>query len=269
MLNLIKSDLKRIVKDKLFTIVLIIAGAFALLTPLMYVGLFKLLDGAEDLLGMVVNGKALYFDCFYPSGNAGLIIPVLIAIILCKDFSYGTVRNKIISGKTRSQIFFSMFIASALVICAIMIAYALLTLGFSLIFVEYQPTPFTVDDLWYILFSTLLEIIVYVCISALVCFICVFAKNIGLCIVLYVGVMMLFSIIGSVVEVAFMFATPNTANYKFLEFCNNINVFYPTIIGQGTSYPPSKLLYVLVPPIFGTGILLFLGNLIFNKKDLK
>ncbi len=269
MRNLIKTDLKRIVKDKLFMIALIIAGVFAIITPLMIIGLFEFIGEGDELLNLAYNAKTMYFSAFAPGGDVGLIVPVFIAIILCKDFSYGTVRNKIISGKSRSQIFFSMFISSAIIICGVMLVYALITLGFSLIFLDYQAVAFTFDDLWYLLFSTLLEMIVYICIAALTCFICVFAKNIGLCIVLYIGVVFLFTIVGSVVEVVYMLATPADSGYTFLEFIRNINMFSSTLIGAGDAYTPKNFLYIIISPIAGTGLLTFLGNLIFNKKDLK
>ena len=51
MFNLLKMDLKRLFKDKLFLVLCILAGVFALITPLLYKGLFALMEG-EDLLGM-------------------------------------------------------------------------------------------------------------------------------------------------------------------------------------------------------------------------
>ena len=96
MLNLLKTDLKRVLKDKLFIILCIIAGVFSLITPLLYKGLYVLMGG-DDFLGMF-SAKGLFFRSFVPGDNLGLIAPVLVAIALCKDFSHGTVRNKIISG---------------------------------------------------------------------------------------------------------------------------------------------------------------------------
>lgn len=250
-------------------VVCIVAGAFAIFTPLLNILLLGLLEVDEEFIGMVINAKTLFFNAFLPGGDLGLIMPILIIVILCKDFSYGTVRNKIISGKTRTQIFFSMFFTATIFICAIMLAYAVLTLGVSLIFVEYQATPFTIDDLWYLLFSVLLEMITYVCISAIVCFLVVFAKNIGLSIVLFIAVSFLFSIIGSIVQAVFIFADPSQTNYAFLEFLNNVNIFTSTLIGSDDAYTFKEFLYIIIPPIVGTGILTTLGALIFNKKDLK
>ena len=81
MLNLLKADLKRAVKDKLFFVLLIIAGVFALTTPLINRALFLLIDieGEEgiEMLGLEINAKTIFFSSFSPSNNFGLILKAL------------------------------------------------------------------------------------------------------------------------------------------------------------------------------------------------
>ena len=88
MLNLLKNDLLRILKDKLFLIACIIAGAFALVNPLLYKVLFSSLEIESGGLIGTVNAKSLFFSAFMPWDNMGLILPVLIAIVICKDYSH-------------------------------------------------------------------------------------------------------------------------------------------------------------------------------------
>ena len=125
MFNLLKTDFKRILCDKLFLVLCIIGGAFAVFTPLLYKVLFSLIE-AEEFLNMTVNAKSLFFTAFSPSDNFGLILPILLAIILCKDFSHGTVRNKLICGYSRKKVFLSMYIACATTICVLILCYALI-----------------------------------------------------------------------------------------------------------------------------------------------
>jgi ABC-type transport system involved in multi-copper enzyme maturation permease subunit len=224
---------------------------------------------AEEMLGMVVSGKSLFFEAFLPGNNFGLIIPILIAIIVCKDFSHGTIRNKIIMGKSRSSIFLSMFISSAIIMFGVILAHALLTLGISLIFFDFQADPFTASDLGYMIISVFLEMLVYVFISAIVSFLIVAMKNAGLSIVMYVAVNFIFTIIGGIVQIAAMFSDPTSSSYKILEFLQKSNVFMSTLIGSGSSYKFVEILYILIPTILGSFLVLLLGNLIFNKKDLK
>lgn len=267
MFNLLKTDLRRVLKDKLFLVLCIIAGVFALITPLLYKGLFVIMGG-DDFLGMF-SAKDLFFRSFVPGDNLGLIAPVLIAIALCKDFSQGTVRNKIISGYSRAAIFLSTFLICVILLCAVMLASGLLTLIFSLCFFEYQEQAFTWKDLGYLLLSIGFEMLVYCFVAAFTAFLCVFMKNVGLVIVGYVATAFLFTIIGAVTMIAVGF--PNTMSefaYEALCFLNNANLFSSTVIGGG-SYGWKELVYILTPSLGGTALFVWLGIVVFKKKDLK
>ena len=103
MINLIKTDTKRILKDKLFLVVCIIALCLSVFMPLLYKAMFSGMEVVEeDMFAemFMISGKSLFFDSFSAGNNMGLIAPVFIAIIICKDFSQGTIRNKIICGKS-------------------------------------------------------------------------------------------------------------------------------------------------------------------------
>ena len=274
MRDLFFTDLKRILKDKLFLVTCIIAGALALVNPLLYKVLFSALSleemGDMSAFGIGVSAKSMFFSAFLPGDNLGLIMPLLIAIIICKDFSQGTVRNKIIAGKERTQIFFSHFFAATLTMCALMLLHALLTLGISLCLFEYQAAPFAMTDLGYLLVSILFELLVYVCIAAIVCFVCVFAKNMGLCILTYLGFSMLCSLVGAGVQVAFALTNPESkVLYGVLEFFNNVNLYTSTLIGGGTSYSLKDVLYIVLPPLLGACGFASLGAMLLQKKDLK
>lgn len=269
MLNLLKTDLKRVLKDKLFLILCIIAAAFALFNPLVYKALFVLID-MEAELGMAIDAKTLCFTSFSPGNNLGLIMPIFAAIALCKDFSHGTVRNKIICGKSRTQIFFSMFLTCTVVMCTVMLLHGVLTLLISLLFFEYQAGAFTWGSLGYMLLSFGFEMLVYVFIAALLSLFIVCTKNAGLAIVLYIAINFLFVIFGSIVSAAFMFVDPSKgAAYRILEIVSDSNLFMSTVIGGGTSYTLQQVLCILLPVGVGTAVCVLLGVFFFKKKDLK
>ncbi len=271
MTKLLKTDLVRLFKDKLFLITCIIATSLALFSPLLNILIFSGLDAEESLemLGMMPTAKSFFFNSFLPGNNMGLIMPILIAIILCKDFSQGTVRNKIICGYSRSSIFLSMFISSSVVSSIIMVGQGLITLFFSLAFFDYSKEAFTFSELGYFMLSLLFEIIIYVFVSAIISFLCVAMKNAGTSVVMYVAINFLFAIIGSVTMIAVMFTEPDSAGFKVLEFFNNTNIFTSTLIGSGVTYTAKEILYILLPSVGGGALAVLLGILIFNKKDLK
>lgn len=274
MLKLFKCDLKRVLKDKLFMIVCILGGAFALVTPLLYWALFGSLDESMgELFGSYTSAKSHFFDAFSVGNNLGLVVPILLAIILRKDFSHGTVRNKIISGHSRVSIFLSMYAVCFVVLWVIMLLHALLTMCVSLIFFDYQAGGFAAGDLIYLLESIFFQMLVYLFISAFVSWLCAAAKNVGVVIVLYVAVVLVMSLITGILSVSIeilKFDSDNETLVNVLTTIQRINAFNSTAnIGSGTSYTLSDTLYNLFPPVIGAAGLLGLGILGFKKKDLK
>lgn len=268
MRNLYLSDLKRILKDKLFMVTCILAAAFALINPLLNKLLFEILDLGE-ILGSTVSAKSMLFGAFLPSDNLGLVMPILMSIVVCKDFSQGTVRNKIISGKSRLTIYLSHLLSCATVICSVMLIHALLTLAVSLCFFTYQDTAFTSADLGYLLASLLFAMVVFFAISAIVTFFATCAKNVGICILLYLAVALGLSIIGAVFQVAVAFLDTEAVAFKIVEFINALNFYTSTLIGAGSSYGIKDIVYILLSPVIVSGGITLLGIRIFSGKNLK
>jgi hypothetical protein len=155
---------------------------------------------------------------------------------------------------------------------AIILANALITLFVSLIFFDYQLGAFDGAALGYLLLSILFEMIVYFFVSAIASFLCVFAKNAGLSVVLYIAVVFGFSLIGSIIQIAYSvmlsLETTGTA-VEVLEFLTNTNPFLTALIGSSSSYSLTDVLYITIPPILFGSLFLLLGSLVFKKKDLK
>jgi len=281
MINLIKTDLKRVFKDKLFLVSCILCVAFAAMTPLLYkliaVGL-EIDDDGVAFLGF--SAKGVFAGALAPGNNMGLILPVLVAIILCKDFSHGTVRNKIICGKTRNQIFLSTFITCSIVICSLIIISALISLFLGLalfdyaapvynpVTYEYDKVPFNASEFGYLMATIGLALLVYLFISAYVSFLCVSMKNAGLAVVMYVASAFLTTMVGSVCEIASLAEFDNQLLSDAMEFINGINLFYAPL-GTGTTYEGDTLAYLLCSGVVFTVGYTLLGMLAFNKKDIK
>lgn len=282
MMGLIKSDYKRFFHDKLFLVVCILALVFAVITPLLYVVIFsgvgEIDPMTEQLLAGYVTAKGQFFSAFSFGNNLGLIAPLLIGIILFKDFSFGTVRNKIISGHSRASIFLSIFTVCVTTLFGIVLLHALLSLGISLPFFDYQPTPFKMADFWYLLESLLLELLVYIFVAALMSWLCVNMKNVGMVIVMYIAIVFGFTMIAGILQVVIavlsadlISADASTKNtVEILNFFQRINVFNSSAtIGMGTKYTAKDVWYYVLPPVLGTAALLSHGLFSFKKKDLK
>lgn len=267
MRNLYVTDIKRIIKDKLFLVSCILAGVFAIINPILNKVLFEAVDLGE-MLG-TMNAKTMMFTSFLPGDNVGLIMPILISIIVCKDFSQGTVRNKIISGNSRTKIYISHLLSSATVMCAVMLIHGLLTLGLSLCFFSYQSGDFTAADLGYLILSLLFEMIVYFAISAIITLIAILSKNIGICLLLYLAVSFGFSIVGAIFTVIGALIDPQNAIYGVIEFINALNIYTSALIGAGTSYTAKQVIYILMSPVALSVGSTLLGLRAFAHKNLK
>ncbi len=274
MRELLRADFRRVLKDKLLIVMGILAVVFALITPLLYTLLFATEELASDpMLAGLVSAKSQFFQSFSLGNNLGLIAPVLLAIVLCKDFSYGTVRNKIISGKSRHHIFLSLFTVCSVTLIGVMLLNAAITLGVSLFFFEYQPEPFEAGDLLYFAVSLLFEILVLLFISALLSWLCAAMKNVGLVIVLYVAIAFILVMVGSIIQVLLQVLALTDGNetlIDILSFIDRINIgAAATYIGAGTEYSWKDALYLTLPSLCGTAAFLGLGFRKFARKDLK
>lgn len=276
MTRLIRSDFKKFFKDKLFFVSCILAVVFAVITPLLYVLISSSLGSdpmAEELLSDLMTAKGLFFSAFTVGNDFGLIVPLLIGIVMFKDYTYGTIRNKIIGGHSRLSIFLSNYTVCFTTLFCITLAYALLTLGVSLPFFSYQSTPFEISDFWYAIESLLFEMCVYLFVAAFISLLCVMVKSVGMVIVLYIAVVFGSSLISGILQGVLFVLTGDPAfesTADILEFFLRINVFNSSAtIGTGTAYNFEDVIYYAVVPVAGGLGLLGLGLLKFRRKDLK
>ncbi len=105
MLNLFLTDFKRFIKDKTFwvgLIVLVFYGFIGVRNNSCYDGVCEIIDGSSLLLGVPL--AVIFFAVFF------------ISFFIGSDYEEGTIRNKIIIGKKRKEIYFSNLLISFLVI---------------------------------------------------------------------------------------------------------------------------------------------------------
>lgn len=272
MLNLLKVDLKRIIKDKLFLVACIIGIAFSVFTPLLYRILFSEMMASDDmgLFASLFSTKGIFFNSFSLTNNFGLIVPIFLMIIIFKDFNQGTIRNKIITGKSRVEVFLSMFLSIAIVIVGVVLAHAIISGVFAMALFPDSVSEVTLELIQYYAISICFEILILISIAALLSFVVVFMKNLGLAIISYVAIILLSTAIYGVIEIASMIVE-NETTLEIMGVLEKINIFSQntSIISVQDSYSSTDILYVLFSNIFMIGLFGGLGILSFNKKDIK
>ncbi|MCI8435187.1 MAG: hypothetical protein HFK10_04405 [Clostridia bacterium] len=119
--NLLKADLRRIVRD----VPLRVMAVLTLVVNLFTIGSYKLLvvlseqfpaedmEGAFEAMGIQSLAGSAFFSCLSIS-NIGILICIAVAMFIGKDFVYNTVRNKVCAA-SRVKVYLSS-LGAALVI---------------------------------------------------------------------------------------------------------------------------------------------------------
>ena len=115
-------------RDLAFRITLIIGGGLALFTSLLYLGLSFLLESK------MVSGAQMFIGSLSPTQNFGLAVPINLITFTVMEFSQGGIRNKIIGGHSKAQVYTSLLLNGLVFTFSLMIIYSLLCLGLGFAF---------------------------------------------------------------------------------------------------------------------------------------
>lgn len=125
MKNIIKASLFKLFKDLTFRVTLIVGLALAVLLSLLYM-VINLNTSGPSVIG---NGGYMLLTSFTPSQNFGLAIPINLIILIVGEFTYGTIRNKVIVGYRKSYIYFSLFLIGLIFTFFLLTAYTALSVA--------------------------------------------------------------------------------------------------------------------------------------------
>lgn len=259
MANLLAEGFRRLFKGKRFYICLIVYCAIALLEIVIYYIGNNMFGGSDDFLhvdSLVLAGLTM----------CALFSAITSAMLISRDYTNNTIRNKIIIGHSRTNIYLTNLIVTAAVFMIYNAAYLLVVIGVGIPLLGGGDFPNS--DL---IKNMALALIVLLTFSALVTFITMTIKTIGgaiLAIALnYIG-----SFIGLAVEILSM---------KYEKFCEFLTDALPsmqldtlqmssnlasTIMSTGNTIHYGSIIIYDVIIIVGITIL---GIAIFNKADVK
>lgn len=109
--------------DLAFRITLFIGVGLAVFLSLIYFGLSFMVESK------MVSGATMLISSLSPTQNFGLAIPVNLITFTVMEFSQGGIRNKIIGGHSKAQVYTSLVLNGLVFTFALMIIYCLLCLG--------------------------------------------------------------------------------------------------------------------------------------------
>lgn len=133
MANLFKAFIFKLRKDLTFKITLIVGVGLAFMMTLLFLLIEKVTDEK------VLSGQMMLLSSLSPVQNFGIAIPVNLITFTVLEFSQGTIRNKIISGCSKAQIYLSMCLTGLVFTFALASVYVLLCFGLGSIFGGFDP----------------------------------------------------------------------------------------------------------------------------------
>lgn len=122
---LLKAEFRKLFKGKIVYILLALSVIIPTFSVLGMVIILKLIGEAASM-PPVLGALLLYFTSFSPLNNIGFFLLLAIIIVGANDFKELTIRNKIIAGHKKHNIFLSSLILNLSIVFVIMLVYSTL-----------------------------------------------------------------------------------------------------------------------------------------------
>ena len=119
MINIIRASIFKLFKDWTFRITMFIG-----------LGLAALLIGIQAGIGQL-NGHSMLLAAASPSSNFGLTVPINLVVFTVSEFTFGTIRNKIIAGHSKFKIYTGLFLTGLVFTFSLMLVYLGVIVGLS------------------------------------------------------------------------------------------------------------------------------------------
>ena len=288
--RLFKAFFFKLSRDLTFRIVLIIGAGIAFFVTALYLMIdlgMEGLSGEENI--KFLTGPNMLLTSFNPVDNFGLAIPICLITFICLEFTQGTIRNKIIAGHSKFQIYLSLILSGLVLTFALLIVYAGLCTLIGTIFGGFDLSkPIIIITLSisgayaepiYIWQMIITAVVVYIAIVSYTVFFAALFRNIGPCIPVVIIVLMMLSLGGSIVAMIGEVLESDT-------LVNIVKVIDPlyVISGGGTemkmviendnmnyyvSLDTGSFVATIINNLVYAGIFFAGGALIFVKRDIK
>ena len=274
MINIIKASLFKLFKDRTFKVTLIVGICLAIFINLLYWGIFKASSSQGD--ANIFSGETALANSLTPTGNFGLTVPINLVVFTVGEFTYGTIRNKIIAGHKKSSIYLALVVTGFVFTLILMVSYCFLSWAIGSILGGVHAAGVLAENIgWIIVFG----FTAYIFIMAVSVFVATLIRGIGaslpIIIVFFVflGLVPVFVNIGNVVK----------GNYDITsDLATRIGMWVDPlfIISMYSSAVTNVMLSSnkttgeiiaagIISPLLYASIFTVLGTIIFAKRDVK
>ena len=271
MINLLRADFFRVIRTKLVYISLIVAVALPFfingVTYLTYAATASMVP-PEEATAITGLGDSMFNQTFSPLMSFSFVFAVFPVIVIMMDFGNGTIRNKVIHGYSRHQIFAAHFIVSllyALLLTALFVGTNVLCstcmLGISKI-----PAEMISTYVAYFLIGFLGVLLIASIGSGLA----LSLTNAG-AIVLTIFAVLFFNYAGTILDLILRWQGVKNTEYVLSLFPSYFTETLSTYMNYGTVPNLEPILYVeaIMGVLIVSGGFYALGTFVFSKKDFK
>lgn len=268
MFNIIRASLFKLFKDWTFRITMIVG-----------LGLAALLIGIQAGIGQL-NGQSMFLSSVSPSQNFGLTVPINLVVFTVSEFTFGTIRNKIIAGHSKYKVYTGLFLTGLVFTFSLMSVYFGVIVGLSSIIGGFNASVigggrFIGAYLGYFFAS-------YIFVTSLSIFFGALMRNIGGSISISVITLVLLGMIPLIITLATAKSdfTPENIQmwinplYMIGFYSNSASIFnFLSNAGADVSslyYQTAPMIVAgLLTPIYWSAIFFFTGAAIFTHRDIK
>lgn len=231
--NLLKAFFFKLRRDLTFRITLFIGLGLAVFMT----GIYLLIDiGLNEALktGFIFcTGQSMLITTLNPCQNFGLAVPINLITFIVLEFTSGTIRNKIITGNSKSKIYFSLFLSGIIFTFILITAYVGLCVGVASmighfdvngnVFATLGTGHVTPEFIWKII---VLGVLAYIVITAATVFFATLFRNIGPCIPIVLILLMACYLSATIINVVGMTGLDNDVLTFICTFIRYINPLY-------------------------------------------
>ena len=261
--NLLRADFYSLLKSKLTYILIGISAGLPVFMIILYLVINNILnvDTGDGAISMgVFTGRAVMFGNFSLTNNVGLIIPIFAAIFTLTDIRHGTIRNKIIFGASRVEIYFSHLIVSVVMcVVASLISFAVLAAG-SAAFFEYG-VEFDKAEAYNFIRCLITGILLFVYVASLSTFLSLVTKSMPLTITFTLLISVGLGLIGAL--------SAFVLDEKYQKLFYIIPTYVSTVVSSSGEITTELFLYGLFSFLFFIALNTVVGIVLFKKNDLK
>ncbi len=263
MRELITVDAFRHRKDILWKVALIVIAVIAVMNGGIFF-LAKVLTDEEEFLQLLC-GRSMFGSGYSISGNVGLLTVLFAGVIVCKDFSMGTIRNKMIRGYSRDKIFLSGLLVNCVAVVLFVTINVLVLFGAITLALGYGA-PFDLAELGEMCKIVLCGTMLYLAMSALVTLLAFSTQSTVMTIVIYIAIILGMDIVYVTLQTMVNLGTLPEVFGKIVGLLPSQQCM--ELVEIGTLGAKDVLRIVLANAIY-TVVFAGMGLMIFRKRDVK